>query len=109
MHSQHSHAPPPNASKVDPYPTSAKRRGCARQSKPAPPHPTKRHCGAPTLAVSLSCPVSFVHADLTSKPTHRRHPNPTHLHSPILPPTRYLLAQLASQHPNYLAPTTSTT
>jgi hypothetical protein len=64
--------PPPNTHKVGPYPTSAKWRGCARQSTLAPPHP------ASVTAVRQRSPSPcFVCPRRPHpKPTHRRHLNP---------------------------------
>lgn len=56
--------PPPNTLRVGPYPTSAKRRGCARQSTLAPTHPAS----VTAVANARRLPVSFVHADLTPSP-----------------------------------------
>jgi hypothetical protein len=55
---------PPNTLRVSPYPTSAKRRGCARQSTLAPTHPAS----VTAVANVRRLPVSFVHANLTPSP-----------------------------------------
>ena len=62
--------PPPATLRGGPYPTSAKRRGCARQSTLAPTHP------ASVTAVRQRSPSPcFVCPRRPHpKPTHRRHP-----------------------------------